>query len=150
MQSYTAFTACNSACSRQISSPQRSNPHRQLSHTASKARLGRRVTRAYLIESYAGVSQDRLGISHSLHDILRPSINLVQVKRQAPTNAEGLSALVQECPSFESKVSSACDHKHNKERCSSARTAAALGAAGHQQSYGGHAGHLHESAGVCL
>lgn len=61
---------------------------------------------AYAADRNAGVSQHLLGISHSLQDILKPSINVVQVRRQPPAGIVGLADLLRDVPSF--KAQSTC------------------------------------------
>lgn len=65
---------------------------------------------AYATDRTAGVSPHLLGISHSLQDILKPSINVVQVRRQPPADIIGLADLLRDIPSFKAQVSMAFDH----------------------------------------
>ena len=65
---------------------------------------------AYVADRTAGVSQHLQGISHSLQDILKPSINVVQVRRQPPAGIVGLADLLRDVPSFKAQVSNAFDH----------------------------------------
>ena len=68
------------------------------------------VIEAYGADRTAGVSQHLLGISHSLQDILQPSINVVHVRRQPPAGISGLADLLSDVPSFKAQVSAAVDH----------------------------------------
>lgn len=62
------------------------------------------VTKAYVTDRSAGVSQQhRSGIAHRLQDILESSINIVQLKRQAPVGVD-LSPLVTGVPSFDAQA----------------------------------------------
>ncbi|KAL0051293.1 hypothetical protein WJX82_005092 [Trebouxia sp. C0006] len=70
---------------------------------------------AYVADRTAGVSQHLQGISHSLQDILKPSINVVQVRRQPPAGIIGLADLLRDVPSF--KAQSTCTSQPESLRC---------------------------------
>ena len=71
------------------------------------SRPSSREIEAYAADRTAGVSQHLPGISHSLQDILKPSINVVQVRRQPPAGTIGLADLLRDVPSFKAQVSNA-------------------------------------------
>ncbi|KAA6426887.1 MAG: hypothetical protein FRX49_03211 [Trebouxia sp. A1-2] len=65
---------------------------------------------AYATDRTAGVSPHLLGISHSLQDILKPSINVVQVRRQPPADIIGLADLLRDIPSFKAQLRCLCTY----------------------------------------
>ena len=100
---------------------------------------------AYAADRNAGVSQNLLGISHSLQDILKPSINVVQVRRQPPAGIVGLADLLRDVPSFKAQVSNASGHPCT--RSSEAAQVTIEIAIEHVVSW--HAEHMHKPARVC-
>ncbi len=108
-------------------------------------RPGSQVIEAYTSGRTADVSQHPLGISHSLQDILQPSINVVQVRRQPPAGISGLADLLRDVSSFKAQVSAAVDHPCSRSS-EVAQTTIQL-AIEHVLSW--HAEHMHKSARVC-
>ncbi len=96
-------------------------------------------------ERTAGVSQHRLGISHSLQDILKPSINVVQVRRQPLDGVIGLADLLRGVPGFKAQVTNAFDHPCT--RSSEAAQVTIELAVEYVISW--RAEHMHKSARVC-
>lgn len=103
MHTYTILTAGDSVwppCS-QIRSQRKQV--RRWTHQSHAAWSLQSVTEAYVQDRSAGVSKHiSTGISHGLHDILQPGINIVQVTRQAAVDAGDLSATLQELPNLKS------------------------------------------------
>ena len=100
---------------------------------------------AYVADRTAGVSQHLQGISHSLQDILKPSINVVQVRRQPPAGIIGLADLLRDVPSFKAQVSNAFDHPCTRSS-EAAQVTIELAV---EQVLSWHAEHVHKSARVC-
>lgn len=100
---------------------------------------------AYAADRTAGVSQHLQGISHSLQDILKPSINVVQVRRQPPAGIIGLADLLRDVPSFKAQVGNAFDHPCT--RSSEAAQVTIEAAVGHAITW--YAEHMHKPARVC-
>ena len=96
---------------------------RSLKHSQGhvRSRPSSREIEAYAADRTAGVSQHLPGISHSLQDILKPGVNVVQVRRQPPAGIIGLADLLRDVPGFKAQVSIAFYHPCTRsfESCSS-------------------------------
>ena len=68
----------------------------------SPARAPHFVVRAYVLQRDAVTLK---GVAHELKEITSPSVNIVHIRRQNLCDNSDLSAIVQELPSFSSKVS---------------------------------------------
>jgi len=111
MHSYRNLLACDNLrlpLTRSLSKNERPL-RRQQGHVT--LRPSSQVIKAYAADRTAGVSQHLVGISHSLQDILQPSINVVQIRRQPPAGISGLADLLRDVSSFKAQVSMAFDQE---------------------------------------